>query len=148
MATPIKITQVQAMQDLKITNHQISADFAALMVKKYKRFRRKMIQAKNTDGVCPSNAPDLPLCLTYNKTAIHNLLKTPSCTAIRIYLAINDNGQLTLVMVGVDATGENMLDDKSTSSAKASKAISKATSVALLDEGQASPPYPPPSNGL
>lgn len=142
MATPKKITQAQAMQDLKILNHQITTDFATLMVKKYKRFRSKILKAKKTDGLLPSNTPDLPHFLTYNKTAIHNLLKTPGCTAIRMYPAINDNGQLTLVIVGVDATGENILKAKNASSAKTSKAVA-TTSVTVLDEGQASPPYPP-----
>jgi hypothetical protein len=60
MAAPKKIAQVQAMQDLKVINHQITTDFAALMVKKYKRFRSKMIRAKKTDGALPQNTPELP----------------------------------------------------------------------------------------
>jgi hypothetical protein len=64
-----------------------------------------------------------------------------------MYPVINDNNQLTLVIVGVDATGENMLTNKSETSAKALKAVLN-TSTALLDEGQASPPYPPPTNGF
>lgn len=58
----------------------------------------------------PFNAPALPHCITFNKDAISQLINNTGCVAVRMYPAINSNGQLTLVVVGVSETGENIIE--------------------------------------
>lgn len=43
-----------------------------------------------------------------NKAEIVNLINQTDCINIRIYNAINSNNQLTFVIVGVNAAGEDM----------------------------------------
>ena len=145
MATSKKITPEQAMQDLAARKHHIDADTAATMVKKFKSFRTKMTSAKKNSGALPANVPDLPAFVTYNKKVIQKLLKDPACTGLRIYPAINASNSLTFVLVGVDESGENILD---TAVSATANAMVKPAGGTTVDEGQTSPPYPAPSNGF
>ena len=140
-----KISSEQAMQDLMGRKHHVDQASAATMVKKYKSFRTKLASAKKNGGDLPSNVPDLPTFITYNKKAIQNLLKNSDCAGLRVYPAINADNALTLVLVGVDEAGENILE----STLLAKTATSKSgTSTKTVDEGQMSPPYPAPVNGF
>ena len=143
MATSKKISSEQAMEDLLSRKHHVNKDTAAAMVKKYKSFRTKLASAKKNGGDLPANTPDLPTFITYNKKAIQNLLKSSECAGLRIYPAINADNGLTLVLVGVDQAGENILE-----STLLAKANAKTVTTTTVDEGQMSPPYPAPAKGL
>ncbi|CAN5596765.1 hypothetical protein BH10BAC3_BH10BAC3_32380 [soil metagenome] len=146
MASSKKITSEQAMQDLAARKHHVDQTTAAAMVKKFKGFRTKLASAKKNGGELPANAPDLPTFITYNKKAIQNLLKKPECAGLRIYPAINADNFLTLVLVGVDEAGENILDN--TLLASSAKSSAKTVTTTVVDEGQMSPPYPAPKTGI
>lgn len=46
---------------------------------------------------------------TIGRNIIDEILAQPGCVAMRFYNAINEKGQKTLVYVGVDAEGKDML---------------------------------------
>ncbi|MES2645439.1 MAG: hypothetical protein V4717_01090 [Bacteroidota bacterium] len=141
-----KINAEQAMQDLMSRKHHVEQETASGMVKKFKTFRTKLATAKKNGSELPKNIPDLPTFITYNKKAIQKLLKNPECAGLRIYPAINADNFMTLVLVGVDEGGENILE--STLLASKAKSSSKSVTTLTVDEGQMSPPYPAPVNGL
>ena len=47
--------------------------------------------------------------VTIGRDIIDQILAQPGCAGMRFYDAINENGQKTLVYVGVDASGNDML---------------------------------------
>jgi hypothetical protein len=47
-----------------------------------------------------------------DNSAFQELMSQPGCVAIRAYLAKNSNNELTMVYVGVDATGNDMTTGK------------------------------------
>jgi hypothetical protein len=141
-----KISSEQAMQDLNARKHHVEQETASGMVKKFKSFRTKLATAKKNGGDLPKNVPDLPIFITYNKKAIQKLLKDPECAGLRIYPAINAENFMTLVLVGVDEAGDNIL--ASTILASKAKSNSKTVTTLTVDEGQMSPPYPAPPTGL
>ena len=147
MHTTKKHTLRTAMQELQSAKHAVSFETASGMVKQFKRFRNRMTRARQT-GLLTGDVPHLPVCLSFNKAAIYQLMKTPGCVGIRFYPAINSNQQLTLVIVGVDETGENILPAKTSGNKLLANAVVAQGSTSLLDEGQASPPYPRPGGGL
>jgi hypothetical protein len=136
MAKAKKISAEQAMEDLKARKHHVDSDVASSMVKKFKTFRTRLQTAQKTEGAVPKNTPELPVAVTYNKKAIQSLLKQPGCEGIRIYPAINGDNAMTFVLIGVDASGENL---------SGNVMAKDATSTKTVDEGQMSPPYPAPA---
>ena len=44
------------------------------------------------------------------KDIIENVLAQPGCVGIHLYEAVNEFGQKTLVSVGIDSTGKNILE--------------------------------------
>jgi hypothetical protein len=103
-----KLSVAEAMQELQSAKHTNSSETAGAMLKQYKRFRNQLMGAKK-EGHLPQNIPSFPICLSFNKLAIFKLMKAPGCSGIRIYPAINNKHQLTLVIVAVDENGENIL---------------------------------------
>jgi hypothetical protein len=147
MHTTKKHTLRTAMQELQSAKHAVSFETANGMVKQFKRFRNRMTRARQT-GLLAGDVPHLPICLSFNKAAIYQLMKAPGCVGIRFYPAINNKQQLTLVIVGVDEMGENILPLKTNNNQLLAKGLEMEGSSGLLDEGQASPPYPRPGGGL
>jgi hypothetical protein len=137
-----RITAVAAMQELTQTKHGISREVANAMLKRYNSFRKKMHTAKRSGAGIPAEVPSLPICLTYNKSAIYQLMKLPGCIGIRIYFGINQKQQLSLVIVGVDEAGDNIVTGSASGASRVEIALTDEN-VGILDEGQASPPYPP-----
>lgn len=48
------------------------------------------------------------LSTAFNRTALDKLLAQEGCAGIRVYRALHEDGTPTLVMVGVDAAGEDL----------------------------------------
>ncbi len=44
------------------------------------------------------------------KTIIDQILNQPGCVGLRIFDALNENGEKTLVYVGIDSKGKNLLE--------------------------------------
>ena len=141
-------TQADTLQDLKVRQHAINQTSAAAMVKKYKTLRNKVEKVKKGYKALPLAMPDLPLFLTFKKEAIAGLLEPANCVGLRMYPAINKQQMLTMVLVGVDEQGENILGKGSgLAGAKTNNLATNSTS-GLLDEGQTCPPYPAPKNSF
>jgi hypothetical protein len=51
----------------------------------------------------------------FGNEIIHQLLEAPGCVGIRMYYAIDDKGERKLLLVGVDAKGENLMPSPSSS---------------------------------
>lgn len=141
------LTAREAMQELQNTKHEISAELASVMVKRFGRFNTKLRKAGKTGSTLPVETPGFPNCLTFNRAAIYRLMKVPGCVGIRCWLAINNKQEFRLVIVGVDEQGENML---ASAAGDSSKDLTSMTvdEILVLDEGQASPPYPPKGGEL
>lgn len=45
----------------------------------------------------------------FGSEIIQNILSQSNCVGIRVYYALDDNGEKKLLLVGVDSTGENLL---------------------------------------
>jgi hypothetical protein len=56
-----------------------------------------------------SSNPDEILSHYFGFEIIQDILKQSSCVGIRIYYAIDETGEKKLILVGVDAAGENLL---------------------------------------
>ena len=50
----------------------------------------------------------------FGRNVIDNILLQENCTGLRIYYALNNNGEKVLVIVGVDNVGNNMLPSSQT----------------------------------
>ncbi len=48
--------------------------------------------------------------LAYHRDAFDLILAQPGCVAVRAYPALTEEGQATLVLVGVDAAGNDLVD--------------------------------------
>ncbi len=57
-----------------------------------------------------ANSQDEPNCATIGKDIILKTLSQPGCVGLRFYDAINELGNKTLVYVGIDSKGKNILE--------------------------------------
>jgi hypothetical protein len=87
--------QVQAkiQIDYAKVGEPISHELAAKMVKDYN----------------DSNPKD-QVCFNIGKNIVEQILAQPRCAGLRIYNAINELGQHTLVYAGIDETGKVILE--------------------------------------
>lgn len=85
------------------TNHFISLDEAVRMTKLFKN-KKEEILSDDYKG-----RDILPTCETFDRTAFDTLLAQPGCEKIRIYLGMDEEDKIRLVIVGADARDEDML---------------------------------------
>lgn len=90
-----------------------------------------------------------------SKKNLLKFLETPELVALRIYFATNENNENTLVFVGVDETGENILKLKPAEfTAKSTELPEDGGSQEDIDDDnffnelQLCPPAPKPINNL
>jgi len=160
MPSKKKITPEEAVADLKGRKHTVSKGTANAMIKRFKNQSGKVAKAAKSIETATEAAITYPAFLSYNKKAITKVLGQSGCIGLRIYPALNDQNEFTVVMVGIDENNNNIVpqDDAAPAESKsvkkkAANIVAKPVTVAgtgteILDEGQASPPYPPPSGGL
>lgn len=79
-------------------DHRISKDDARKYTKRY-RDRQKKGEA----------LPPLP-AVAFHRDAYDRILSQPGCVALRSYPALTEEGEITVVMVGVDAAGNDLVD--------------------------------------
>ncbi|CAN5753392.1 hypothetical protein BH10BAC3_BH10BAC3_12000 [soil metagenome] len=144
MAKAKIITPEIAMQELVAGTHAITKDSATSMIKKYTALR-KYISSSKAGFIL--KLPTLPVSVSYNKQCIEQLISQQACCGIRVYPAINKNFELTLVIVAIDAQGENIYDYTG-GDQNSLQSGALTTSNKLVDEGQMSPPYPAPLNAF
>jgi hypothetical protein len=85
---------VKSQVDFPAVGEQISHELAARMVKNH----------HDAHSVDESNSYYI------GKNIIEQMLAQPGCAGIRFFDAINENGQKTLVYVGIDAKGKSIVE--------------------------------------
>lgn len=143
------ISHEQALKDLEKINHRIAYEKAAGMVETFRNYVESLTPKTGSDA-----RPTVPSFLTFHRNTIQEILDKPGCVGLRMYPAINENKSFTMVLVGVDGEGENLVVKPTAPDATAAKTAS-AQSVSAVsapsgsyDEGQQGPPYPKPKNGF
>ncbi len=89
-----KESLVKEQIDYQAVGEQISHELAGKMVKDFN----------------DANSQDQPNCSTIGKEIILKTLSQPGCVGLRFYDAINEFGKKTLVYVGIDSKGKNILE--------------------------------------
>jgi hypothetical protein len=66
--------------------------------------------AKMVKNYQDANPNQIAQCFSVGKNIIEQILAQPGCVAMRIYNAMDDSGQHTLVYAGVDEKGNTILE--------------------------------------
>jgi hypothetical protein len=77
----------------------------------------------------------LPISETFDKAAIQALLDQPRCVKFRSYFGMNDNMEVSVVLVGVDENDQDLL---------AQTAAEGDDDFVIIEEGMRCPPDCPP----
>ena len=89
-----KESLVKEQVDYQAVGEQISHELAGKMVKDFN----------------DANSLDQPNCCAIGKDIILKTLAQPGCVGLRFYDAVNEFGKKTLVYVGIDSNGKNILE--------------------------------------
>jgi hypothetical protein len=84
-----------------MNNQFITLAQAKEMTKRYRDQKDAMVQ--------PPYANSLPLSETFEATAIQAVLNQPGCVQFRAYYGLKENLSLSVIFVGVNADGEDMV---------------------------------------
>jgi hypothetical protein len=149
-----KVPQAAAASQLQSSSHQVGHERAVKMVKQYQKVRKALLAAHKSGSTMPASLPELGLSYSFNAASIRKLLKKPGAAGIRIYPAVNEANQLTMVLVAFDEAGNNINTPPAVSTKAGASAKSKAgPGMALkntendgntLDDSQINPPYSAP----
>lgn len=109
-------------------SHQITLKQAIELTTHYRKEKDQILKTeyaeKNT----------LAISETFNRTAFEELLSQPGCVSIRAYYGMDENKNVKLLFVGVNANNEDMLPAEG----------SNAGGATIQDVGQRCPPVCPP----
>jgi len=95
---------------------------------------------KQIGGLAPKLP--IPICETFERAAIDQILAQPGCVKIRIYAALNQNLEFRSIIVGVDANDKDMLPSSTTALA------GTVGDNTISEDGITCPPYCPPPSDL
>ena len=84
--------ELTTKKDYAAIGEEISHELAADFIKAYE------------ETACPGDTRGYQL----GRTIIDRILAQPGCVGMRFYYGLNENGQKTLVYVGVDAEGKDI----------------------------------------
>jgi hypothetical protein len=96
----------------------------------------------------------LPTSETFDRSAIDVLLQLPGCVSLRIYFGMEEDEKISLVIVGVDAEGKDILTPISLSSSNLSLASAEASTDSetltdpIVENGTKCPPVCPVDSPL
>jgi hypothetical protein len=139
-----KIPIATSMQQLKEKKHQIGKAKAVKMAKKYQKFRKELEKAVETGTPLSSKSPALSISYAFNAKSIKKLLKEPTAVGIRIYPGVNEENNVTMILVAFDADGNNITYGTGAvpvSKAKGLKADpDDEEDSGILDDGMLCPP--------
>ncbi len=113
------------------TIHSIPLKDAVIMNRTYRIMKEIILDPRF------QNQDILPVCETFDSTAITDLLGQPGCKALRIYYGMDAENKVHAVLVGVDGEDNDMLpptDDES--------------GVEILENGARCPLVCPPNSVL
>ena len=114
-------------------NHSISLQEAVAMTNLYRSERQNILQ--------PSFQGDrgLPISETFSKQAFEQLLSRSDCAGIRIYYGMDENNKIHAIIVGVNASNEDILPPPSKQATE---------EVYILERGIRCPDLCPPPSPL
>ncbi len=114
-------------------NHEIPLATAVEMTTRYRNNRKTVL--------APSQNPDLlPICETFEKAAIQQLLDEPRCVNFRIYYGMDDKLNIHAILVGADADGNDILPAVNTTTGE--------DPVVILEDSVRCPNICPPASVL
>jgi hypothetical protein len=113
--------------------HSIKLDVAKKMIGHYKKERERVIRDEHRGKKM------LPTCETFDAEAIATLLKQPGCVKVRIYLGMDDNKEVKIILVGVNEKGEDQVPNATEKS---------LDTYVILEEGERCPDACPPISTL
>ena len=106
-------------------NHQIEEREAHDMIARLKDMKSVIMCEEYKE------ADIIPLCETFNKEDLIDLLSQPGCDNLRIYLGMDTEDKIRLVLVGVDSNENDLL-----------------TNSIILENGKRCPTECPPPSPL
>lgn len=112
------------------TNHFISVADAKTMTA---RFRD---QKENVLDAAYRGRDLLTVCETFNRDAFDTILAKPACVGLRIYLGMDADMKVKLIIVGVDSNNDDLLPEQSTTGGATGD-------VDIIERGVPCPPWCP-----
>lgn len=105
-----------------------------------------MQQAIDMTSLYRQNRPaNFPVCETFNKSAVLELLNNPEAVFLRLYYGMSGDYAVHAILVAADADGEDMLPAAGGNDVLASE--SQEENV-ILEDGFRCPQYCPPASPL
>ena len=93
------------MSEFQGTNHFISLQQAIDLTTRYRNEKEGLLKPENQGkGI-------LPICESFEKSAIESLLAESDCVALRVYFGMDVARLIRLVVVGVNSNDEDILPD-------------------------------------
>ena len=123
-------------QELNKVNHVISLERALQLTDNYARNKDSILS-----GAYGSNKDILPDYETFNLKSIDSLVCQEETIGFRMYLGLDENKKIRLVLAGVDANGEDILQET-----RRSKGMLKQNGLTTV--AAAPPPAPETKNTL
>jgi hypothetical protein len=119
------------LQNSFMSIHDISLAAAIEMTASFRDNRNSILQENYQDQNI------LPLCETFSKSAIEDVLSQDGCEGFRIYYGMDENLKIHAILVGVNDENEDILPSEI-----------EETDGVILEDGQRCPPSCPPASPL
>lgn len=120
---------------LPTNDHVISLETAVEMTQRYRAEKQSLL-------VDPTDETILPVCETFSRDAVLNLLNTAGAAAFRIYYGMTVNQNIHAILVAVAQNGSDILP------APPSITANTEDDPTLLEDGQRCPYTCPPESPL
>ena len=128
----------------ELEEHIIPLSLAKEYSQRFLRIRDTVLPSLMTNAGALSEQFNMPLCETFNREAIDALMAVNGTQALRIYLGVDAQGQVRLVLLPVDDEGNNIITTLSGEGARAGKArgADEEDDGDAVENGHRPPPYP------
>jgi len=118
---------------------------AIQMTTKYRENREAILDPRYRDQNI------LPICESFDRSVFDKVLAQEGCAGLRTYLGMDDSLQVKMIVVGVDASGHDMIPATATNAAASSTASSTGSDQnegLIIENGIRCPTNCPPSSDL
>ncbi|MCU7547707.1 hypothetical protein OCK74_01215 [Chitinophagaceae bacterium LB-8] len=131
------------MESIEIKTDQfISLAKAKQLTGKFKKDKDKIVKDEYKDKHL------LPYSETFDRSAIDFLLQQPGCVKLRIYFGMEDDDKVSLVIVGVDAEGNDILTPVSLNKSSSATEAGEMLTDPIVENGTKCPPTCPVNSPL
>jgi hypothetical protein len=131
------------MENLKVKTDQfISLDKAKQLLGKFKKDKDKVLK----DEFKGKNI--LPYSETFELGPIKTLMDLPNCAGLRIYFGMEEDDNVSLVIVGVDQDGADILEPVTLSALSLEGGTEEVTTDPIVENGTKCPPTCPVTSTL